>query len=97
MVQWRNRISPGVCRHEVAEPDGIHAQQGTSGHCKVFCKHLLIYWKWGEAYFAGKLLDYELSSNVGNWQWASGSGCDAVPYFRIFNPTEQQRKFDPDF
>ncbi len=59
------------------------------------CKDLLIDWRWGEAYFALKLLDYELSSNNGNWQWAAGTGCDAVPYFRIFNPTEQLRKYDP--
>jgi len=58
------------------------------------CKHLLIDWRWGEAYFAIKLLDYELSSNVGNWQWAAGSGVDAAPYFRIFNPAEQLKKFD---
>ena len=58
------------------------------------CKHLLIDWRWGEAYFAKKLLDYELSSNNGNWQWAAGTGCDAAPYFRIFNPIEQQKKFD---
>jgi deoxyribodipyrimidine photo-lyase len=60
------------------------------------CKHLLIDWRWGEAYFANKLLDYEQSSNVGNWQWAAGSGVDAAPYFRIFNPTEQIKKFDKD-
>jgi deoxyribodipyrimidine photo-lyase len=59
-------------------------------------KHLLIDWRWGEAYFAEKLLDYELSSNNGNWQWCAGCGCDAAPYFRIFNPYEQQKKFDPD-
>ena len=59
-----------------------------------FCKHLLIDWRWGEAYFAKKLLDYELSSNNGNWQWAAGTGCDSAPYFRIFNPTEQVKKFD---
>jgi len=59
-------------------------------------KHLLIDWRWGEAYFAKKLLDYELSSNNGNWQWAAGCGCDAAPYFRVFNPYEQQKKFDPD-
>ena len=58
------------------------------------CKHLLIDWRWGEAYFAEKLLDYEMSSNVGNWQWAAGSGVDAAPYFRIFNPTTQIEKFD---
>jgi len=58
------------------------------------CKHLLIDWRWGEAYFAEKLLDYEMASNVGNWQWAAGSGVDAAPYFRIFNPTTQIKKFD---
>ena len=58
------------------------------------CKHLLIDWRWGETYFATKLLDYEQSSNVGNWQWAAGSGVDAAPYFRIFNPSEQIKKFD---
>jgi deoxyribodipyrimidine photo-lyase len=59
-------------------------------------KHLLIDWRRGEAWFAEKLLDYELSSNNGNWQWAAGTGCDAAPYFRIFNPSEQQKKFDKD-
>ena len=59
------------------------------------CKHLLIDWKWGEAYFAEKLLDYELASNNGNWQWAAGTGCDAAPYFRVFNPTTQVKKLDP--
>lgn len=57
-------------------------------------KHLLINWQWGEAYFASKLLDFELSSNNGNWQWAAGTGCDAAPYFRIFNPIVQAKKFD---
>ncbi|WP_426277934.1 cryptochrome/photolyase family protein [Chryseobacterium sp. S-02] len=57
-------------------------------------KHLLIDWRWGEAYFAQKLLDYDLSANNGNWQWAAGCGCDAAPYFRIFNPEEQTKKFD---
>ena len=61
------------------------------------CKHLLIDWRWGESYFASKLNDYEMASNVGNWQWASSSGCDATPYFRVFNPTLQQEKFDPTF
>jgi deoxyribodipyrimidine photo-lyase len=60
------------------------------------CKHLLIDWRWGETYFAQKLFDYEQSSNVGNWQWAAGSGVDAAPYFRIFNPSEQIKKFDKD-
>ena len=57
-------------------------------------KHLLIDWRWGEAYFAEKLLDFDLASNIGGWQWASGSGLDAAPYFRVFNPTTQLEKFD---
>ena len=61
------------------------------------CKHLLIDWRWGEAYFAKKLFDYEMSSNIGNWQWVAGCGVDAAPYFRIFNPTEQIKKFDKEF
>ena len=60
------------------------------------CKHLLIDWRWGEAYFAEKLLDYEMSSNIGNWQWVAGCGVDAAPYFRIFNPSEQVKKFDKE-
>ena len=60
-------------------------------------KDLLIDWRWGEAYFAKKLLDFDLSANNGGWQWAAGSGCDAAPYFRVFNPTEQTKKFDPKF
>ncbi len=58
-------------------------------------KHLLIDWRWGERYFAEKLLDFELASNIGGWQWAAGCGCDAAPYFRVFNPEAQQKKFDP--
>lgn len=60
------------------------------------CKDLLIDWKWGEAYFAQKLLDYDLSANNGNWQWAAGCGCDAAPYFRIFNPNNQTKQYDPE-
>jgi deoxyribodipyrimidine photo-lyase len=59
-------------------------------------KHLLIDWRWGEAYFGEKLLDFELSSNNGNWQWAAGCGCDAAPYFRVFSPVAQTTKFDRD-
>jgi deoxyribodipyrimidine photo-lyase len=59
-------------------------------------KHLLIDWRWGEAYFAKKLLDFDLASNNGGWQWAAGCGCDAAPYFRIFNPRLQTSNFDPD-
>jgi deoxyribodipyrimidine photo-lyase len=60
------------------------------------CKHLLIDWRWGEAYFAKRLLDYEMSSNVGGWQWVAGSGVDAAPYFRVFNPYSQTDRFDKD-
>lgn len=60
-------------------------------------KHLLIDWRWGEAYFAQKLLDFDLAANNGGWQWAASSGCDAAPYFRVFNPTLQTQKFDPKF
>ncbi|MCB9062214.1 MAG: deoxyribodipyrimidine photo-lyase [Halobacteriovoraceae bacterium] len=60
-------------------------------------KHLLIDWRWGEKYFAEKLLDFDLSANNGNWQWVAGTGCDAAPYFRIFNPEIQLKKFDKNF
>ena len=60
-------------------------------------KHLLLDWRWGAAYFAEKLLDFELASNCGGWQWAAGSGCDSAPYFRVFNPQAQQEKFDKSF
>jgi deoxyribodipyrimidine photo-lyase len=60
-------------------------------------KHLLIDWRWGEAYFAKKLLDFDLAANNGGWQWAASSGCDAAPYFRVFNPALQTEKFDPKF
>ena len=60
------------------------------------CKHLLIDWRWGEAYFAQKLLDYELASNNGNWQWVAGTGCDSAPYFRVFSPSAQTLKFDSE-
>ena len=59
-------------------------------------KHLLIDWRWGETYFAEKLLDFDFSANNGGWQWAAGSGCDAAPYFRVFNPSLQAQKFDPN-
>lgn len=61
------------------------------------CKHLLVDWRWGEAFFAKHLLDYELSSNNGGWQWSAGTGTDAAPYFRIFNPEIQRKRFDPDW
>lgn len=59
-------------------------------------KHLLIDWRWGESYFANHLIDYDLAANNGNWQWAAGCGCDAAPYFRVFNPDEQTKRFDPE-
>ena len=107
-IQWRNNESEFElwCKGKTGYPivDAGMRQLNETGfmHNRVrmivasfLCKHLLIDWRWGEAYFAEKLLDYELSSNNGNWQWAAGSGCDAAPYFRIFNPSEQIRKFDP--
>lgn len=109
-VQWRNNEEEFElwCRGETGFPmvDAGMRQLNETGymHNRVrmivagfLCKHLLIDWRWGEAYFAKKLLDYELSSNNGNWQWAAGTGCDAAPYFRIFNPITQLKKFDPDY
>ncbi|MDQ1332628.1 MAG: deoxyribodipyrimidine photo-lyase, partial [Bacteroidota bacterium] len=109
-VQWRNdeKEFSRWCNGETGYPivDAGMRQLNESGymHNRVrmitagfLCKHLLIDWRWGEAYFAQKLLDYELSSNNGNWQWAAGTGCDAAPYFRIFNPEIQQKKFDPEY
>ncbi|MFZ1677950.1 MAG: deoxyribodipyrimidine photo-lyase [Saprospiraceae bacterium] len=108
-IEWRNNEKEfiGWCRGETGYPmvDAGMRELNETGfmHNRVrmvvasfLTKHLLIDWRWGEAYFAEKLLDYELSSNNGNWQWAAGCGCDAAPYFRIFNPYEQQKKFDPD-
>ncbi len=108
-IKWRNNELEFElwCKGETGFPmvDAGMRQLNETGfmHNRVrmivagfLCKHLLIDWRWGEAYFSEKLLDYELSSNNGNWQWAAGSGCDAAPYFRIFNPSEQIRKFDPE-
>ncbi len=107
-IQWRNDEKDFLrwCNGETGYPfvDAGMRQLNQTGymHNRVrmitagfLCKHLLIDWRWGEAYFAQKLLDYELSSNNGNWQWAAGTGCDAAPYFRVFNPETQQKKFDP--
>lgn len=109
-IKWRNNENEfkSWCEGKTGYPivDAGMRQLNETGnmHNRVrmvvasfLCKHLLIDWRWGEAYFAEKLLDYEQSSNIGNWQWASGSGVDAVPYFRIFNPSEQVKKFDKDF
>ena len=108
-VKWINDPADfeNWCRGQTGYPmvDAGMRELNTTGymHNRVrmitagfLCKHLLIDWRWGEAYFASKLLDYELSSNNGNWQWAAGTGCDAAPYFRIFNPSEQLKKFDKD-
>ncbi|NPD48222.1 deoxyribodipyrimidine photo-lyase [Lentimicrobium sp. S6] len=106
-VNWRNHEGEFEkwCQGKTGYPmvDAGMRQLNETGYmhnrvrmiCAGFlCKHLLIDWRWGESYFAKKLLDYELSSNNGNWQWAAGTGCDAAPYFRIFNPSEQLKKFD---
>lgn len=107
-IQWRNNETEfdAWCNGKTGYPivDAGMRELNETGfmHNRVrmivasfLTKHLLIDWRWGEAYFAEKLLDYELSSNNGNWQWAAGCGCDAAPYFRIFNPYEQTKRFDP--
>ncbi|MHC1707579.1 MAG: deoxyribodipyrimidine photo-lyase [Bacteroidales bacterium] len=109
-IEWRNNLEEFErwCRGETGFPmvDAGMRELNATGfmHNRIrmitagfLTKDLLVDWRWGEAYFAEKLLDYELSSNNGNWQWAAGTGCDAAPYFRIFNPAEQARKFDPDW
>ncbi len=108
-IQWRNNEKEfeAWCNGETGYPivDAGMRELNQTGfmHNRVrmivasfLTKHLLINWQWGEAYFAEKLLDFELSSNNGNWQWAAGCGCDAAPYFRIFNPTEQTKRYDPE-
>ncbi|WP_140486486.1 cryptochrome/photolyase family protein [Flavobacterium sp. GSA192] len=106
-IQWRNNEEDFKrwCAGNTGYPmvDAGMRQLNETGYmhnrvrmvvASFLCKHLLIQWQWGEAYFAEKLLDYDLSANVGNWQWAAGTGCDAVPYFRVFNPEIQLKKFD---
>ena len=106
-IQWRNdeedfkRWCTGTTGYPMVDAGMRELNQTGYMHNRVrmvvasfLCKHLLINWQWGEAYFAQKLLDFELSSNVGNWQWAAGTGCDAAPYFRVFNPEIQLKKFD---
>lgn len=108
-IKWRNNEKEfkAWCEGKTGYPivDAGMRELNATGHmhnrvrmvvASFLCKHLLIDWRWGEAYFAEKLFDYEQSSNVGNWQWAAGSGVDAAPYFRIFNPTEQTKKFDKE-
>ncbi|HKK12079.1 MAG TPA: deoxyribodipyrimidine photo-lyase, partial [Flavobacteriaceae bacterium] len=106
-IQWRNNEDEfkAWCEGKTGYPlvDAGMRELNKTGfmHNRVrmvvgsfLCKHLLIDWRWGEAYFAEKLHDYEMASNVGNWQWVAGCGVDAAPYFRIFNPTSQIEKFD---
>ena len=106
-IEWRNNEADFKrwCEGKTGYPmvDAGMRQLNETGYmhnrvrmvvASFLCKHLLIEWQWGEAYFAEKLLDYEMSANVGNWQWAAGTGCDAAPYFRVFNPEIQQKKFD---
>ena len=108
-ILWNNNedLFQKWCDGKTGYPfvDAGMRELNTTGHmhnrvrmivASFLCKHLLIDWRWGETYFAIKLLDYEQSSNVGNWQWAAGSGVDAAPYFRIFNPSEQIKKFDKE-
>ncbi|MFM7021987.1 MAG: cryptochrome/photolyase family protein [Flavobacteriales bacterium] len=108
-IPWRNNSAEfdAWCKGETGYPmvDAGMRELNATGfmHNRVrmvvasfLTKHLLIDWRWGEAYFAEKLLDYDLSANNGNWQWAAGCGCDAAPYFRVFNPEEQRKKFDPE-
>lgn len=108
-IAWRNNEAEFErwCNGKTGYPivDAGMRQLNTTGfmHNRVrmivasfLTKHLLIDWRWGEQYFADKLLDYELASNNGGWQWAAGSGCDAAPYFRIFNPTLQTKQYDPE-
>lgn len=108
-IEWRNNLNEfeAWCAGKTGYPlvDAGMRELNTTGfmHNRVrmvvasfLVKHLLIDWRWGEAYFAEKLLDFDLAANNGGWQWAAGSGCDAAPYFRVFNPTEQTKKFDKD-
>jgi deoxyribodipyrimidine photo-lyase len=108
-IQWRNNEKEfqAWCKGLTGYPivDAGMRQLNETGYmhnrvrmitASFLTKHLLIDWRWGEGFFAKKLLDYDLAANNGGWQWAAGSGCDAAPYFRIFNPYIQTRKFDPD-
>lgn len=110
LIKWRNEESEfeAWCQGNTGYPivDAGMRQLNETGYmhnrvrmivASFLTKHLLIDWRWGEAYFAEKLLDYEMASNIGGWQWACGSGNDAAPYFRIFNPELQTKKFDPEF
>lgn len=108
-IKWRNNEKEfdAWCKGQTGYPivDAGMRELNTTGfmHNRVrmvvasfLTKHLLIDWRWGEAYFAKKLLDFDLAANNGGWQWAAGCGCDAAPYFRVFNPYLQTQKFDPN-
>ena len=108
-IEWRNSESDFEkwCKGETGYPivDAGMRELNKTGYmhnrvrmivASFLTKHLLIDWRWGEAYFAEKLLDFDLASNNGGWQWAAGSGCDAAPYFRVFNPYIQTKKFDSE-
>ncbi len=109
LIKWRNNESEfdAWCKGSTGYPivDAGMRELNATGYmhnrvrmivASFLCKHLLIDWRWGEAYFANKLLDFDFAANNGGWQWAAGSGCDAAPYFRIFNPSLQTKKFDPE-
>lgn len=108
LIQWRNNETDfqkwcdGQTGYPIVDAGMRELNETGFMHNRVrmivasfLTKHLLIDWRWGEAYFAKKLLDFDLAANNGGWQWAAGSGCDAAPYFRIFNPYLQTQKFDP--
>ena len=110
VIQWRNNKDEFKkwCEGQTGYPivDAGMRQLNQTGYmhnrvrmvvASFLCKHLLIDWRWGEKYFAEKLLDFDLAANNGGWQWSAGTGCDAAPYFRVFNPESQQKKFDPKF
>lgn len=108
-IQWRNNNAEftawceGKTGYPIVDAGMRELNQTGFMHNRVrmiaasfLVKHLLVDWRWGERYFAEKLLDFDLAANVGNWQWVAGCGCDAAPYFRVFNPEIQTKKFDPD-
>jgi len=108
-IRWRNNEKEfndwcnGITGYPIVDAGMRELNQTGFMHNRVrmivasfLTKHLLIDWRWGEAYFAKKLLDFDLAANNGGWQWAAGSGCDAAPYFRVFNPYLQTKKFDPE-
>jgi deoxyribodipyrimidine photo-lyase len=109
-IQWRNeerefdRWCRGMTGYPLVDAGMRELNQTGFMHNRVrmiaasfLSKHLLVDWRWGEAYFAERLLDFDLAANNGGWQWAAGCGCDAAPYFRVFSPELQAQKFDPDF